>query len=318
MLVCVGAMGVTMGAATPAVAVDTCRLGAYVADLYALDTTTRTIDADIWFWSVCPRPDLEPIKRFEFINASSTRQADQVSVTEHGLYWTYQKVVGTYRENFNLSDYPFDRQTVNFVVEDTRDTSQFVYTPDTVGSTYNHGTRLSSFEITDFRTLVRDHRYTMAFGNPDVRPRSGSAYHQFIIQMRVARNDASGFVKETLPVYVAFLISLVSFFLWSEEETPLLGARLGLLGAALFAIVVNMRAAGQSLGIMHGMTLVDQIHLYSLVYVFIGVATTTYAWRVSIRTGGQARARRVNQVVAVSATSLYLATTGIAITLALQ
>lgn len=73
LLACLVSVPFLTAAAGPAgAAVPTCRLGAYVADLHALNTRQQTVNADIWFWSVCPRADLEPIRRFEFINASQT------------------------------------------------------------------------------------------------------------------------------------------------------------------------------------------------------------------------------------------------------
>ncbi|MFE9093530.1 hypothetical protein [Streptomyces sp. NPDC007264] len=308
LLACLVSVPFLAAATGPAVAaVPTCRLGAYVADLYALDTRRQTIGADIWFWSVCPRADMEPIRRFEFINASQTRRADRVSVWDDGMYWTYEKVVATYRERFVIRDYPFDRHTLDFVVEHTQDATRFVYTADPANSTYNPGIRPDGFSISRFRVLVRDHRYRTTFGAPRLRPGNGSAYSQFVVRMSIERTDVSGFVRETWPVYVSFLIALATFFIWFEDATAVLGARLGMLGAALFTIVVNLRAVNESLGTGVGMTLVDQIHLYTLVYVLVGVATTTYSWRIAVRPEGGFQAQRFNHWVALVASLLYVA-----------
>lgn len=215
--------------------------------------------------------------------------------------------MATYREHFDIYDYPFDRYTLDFVVEDTRDATQFAYTADRANSAYNKGIRLSGFSISGFRVLVRDHRYRTTFGAPGLPPGKGSAYSQFIIRMSIERTDVSGFIRETWPVYVSFLIALATFFIWFQDTTAVLGARLGMLGAALFTIVVNLRAVNQSLGAGAGMTLVDQIHLYTLVYVLVGVATTTYSWRVSIQPHGEFRARRFNHWAALTASLFYVA-----------
>ncbi|MFD1662828.1 hypothetical protein ACFSL4_32840 [Streptomyces caeni] len=90
------------------------------------------------------------------------------------------------------------------------------------------------------------------------------------------------------------------------------------LGAALFTVVVNLRAVKRSLGPGVGMTLVDQIHLYTLVYVLVGVATTTYGWRVSIHPQGELRARRFNRRVALVASLAYAAALAAAIASALS
>ena len=88
------------------------------------------------------------------------------------------------------------------------------------------------------------------------------------------------------------------------------------VGAALFTIVVNMRATTQSLGTGSGMTLVDQVHAIALLFVLVGVGSTTYSWRVSLGPGGPARALRVNRTVGAIASAGYLAATGSVIAVA--
>lgn len=317
LLLCLAALAVTDAARAEA-AVPTCRLGAYVADLYSFDPGRQTVDADIWFWSVCPSKDLEPIQRFEFINTSTSRQTDRFTVQVGKDYWTYAKFVGTYREHLDIRHYPFDRHTLDFVVESTRDNTKFVYTPDHVNSTYNHAIRMAGFRITGFRTLVRENRYTTTFGDPSLRPGSGSTFSQFVVRLTLAREDVIGFIKETWPIYVSFLIVMTTFFIELGDVTTLLSARLGMLGASLFTIVVNMRATTQSLGTASGMALVDQVHAIALLFVLVGVASTTYSWRVSLRPDGRRRALRVNRAVGAIASAGYLTATAAVIAVAVM
>ncbi|GDY28648.1 hypothetical protein GTS_02810 [Gandjariella thermophila] len=305
--------GLVAGATPVRAEVPTCQLGAYLADLYGVDTRNQTINADVWFWSVCARPELEPIEHFEFINATEHRQVYRASVPRGSQYWTYVKFVGTFRQNFDLRDYPFDQQTVNIIVEDTRDENEFVYTPDVANSTYNHDIKLSDFGITGFRVATRDHRYQTTFGDPRLAHGTGSSYTQFVLDVALSRTDVSIFVRQTWPVFVSFLVAMVSYLLWSAEATPVLTARVGLLGAALFAVVlnlVNLRAAGDLIGTFAGTTLVDQVHLITLGYVLVGVATTALTWWLANRPDGarpRGRARRTNDLIGIVASVVYVA-----------
>lgn len=310
-------MALQLGGGTPAAAAPACRLGAYLADLYAFDAPRQTVDADIWFWSVCPDKDLEPIQRFEYINTSSSRITDRFSLQVGNQYWTYAKIVGTWRAHLDMAEYPFDRHTVDFVVEATQDTAKIVFSADRAGATYNRGIRLSGFAIDGYRVFVRRNRYPTTFGDPALPTGAGAAYDQFVVRVHIARTDVIGFIKETWPIYVSFLVAMITFLISADDETALLGARLGMLGAALFTIVVNMRATIQSLGTGAGMSLVDQVHAFALFYVLLGVASTTYTWRLSLRPGAAARALRINRWVGLAATLLYVAATLTAITVAL-
>ncbi|MFG2191872.1 hypothetical protein [Streptomyces sp. NPDC048639] len=293
---------------TPAAAaVPACRVGAYVTDLYALDPARQTVDADLWLWSVCPRKDLDAVRRVEFTNATRTTLTERTTEKVGSEYWAQIKVAGTFRQDFDLTDFPFDRQTIRIRIEEAElDDSRFVYRADLKNSDYNHRIRLADFKITKFRIGVVDSTYRTNFGDPRLENGGGSRYSQLVLQFQVTRQDITSFVKQVLPVYVAFLIALISFLIWSKDDVVILVARLGILGAALFTIVINMRASDQALGTVLGVPLVDQVHLISLLYVLTGVATTTYILRLWTDPLVRPAVRRVNYRILVAATALYL------------
>ena len=322
LLACLASVPVLIGAAAPATAVPSCRVGAYITDVYALDTPRQTVDAGIWFWSVCPRPELEPLRSAEFINASRTAVVDRNSVRKDGRFWTYEKVLGTYREDLSLGNYPFDRHTLEFVVEATQDRTQFAYVPDTAQSNYSPHIRLPGFSVNGLQVLESADHYRTTFGDPGAHSATGSSYSQFVVRLRVARADVPDFLRETWPVFASFIVALATFLVWVEHEAPVLtgvlGARLGLLGAALFTIVVNQRAVGQSLGTMTGLGLLPQIHLWTLLFVLVCVVAATYSWRVCLRPGYEAQARALNRRIALIAGLLYLMLVTLSITLAMS
>ncbi|MEU1541029.1 hypothetical protein ABZ461_23505 [Actinacidiphila glaucinigra] len=313
----VAAVAFLLGAAPPASAVPHCRIGAYVTDLYDFEVTPRTVQADLWLWSVCPTAGTDAVKRLEFVNATRVTVSDESTEKVGDQYWSQVKVSGTFRQKFSLSQYPFDKQTVRILVEDWElDEAELVYSADARNSGYDHGIELGQFTITGFDVRVGRHDYRTTFGDPRLQSGEGSRYSQFVVQLSISRADVTGFVRETWPVYVAFLISAISYLVMPKELLSVVSSRFGIQGAAIFAIVVNMRASGEP-GTAFGVTPVDQIHLVTLAYVLVAVGTTTYlVWAWSIP-GKRSGARRLNYAIAAVSTVLYFAANAVTIAFAL-
>jgi hypothetical protein len=307
----------TLIIATPAAAaVPSCRVGAYVTDLYAVNPVQRTVNAELWLWSVCPRKDLAAVQRLEFTNATNTSLTSLSSEKVGNEYWTQVKVSGTFRQNLDLTNFPFDKQAIRIRVEENAlDDSRFVYRADVRNSAYNTRIDPADFRITRFRIGVVDAVYRTNFGDPRLKQEGSSRYSQLVIEFQLTREDITGFVKQILPVYVAFLVGLISFLIWSNDNEVAMVARLGILGTALFTIMLNLRAVDETLGTILNVTLVEEIHFISLLYVLVGVANTTYIMKLLINPLAQPAARHFNNRVFVIATGFYLIANIVAIAL---
>ncbi|WP_329460756.1 hypothetical protein [Streptomyces sp. NBC_01497] len=293
---------------TPAAAaVPSCSVGAYVTDLYAVDPIRGTVNADLWLWSVCPRKDLAAVQRLEFTNATKTMLTAPSSEKVDDEYWTQVKVSGTFRQALDLTDFPFDKQVIRIQVEENKlDKSRFVYRADVKNSTYNPRIHPADFKITQFRIGVGDAPYRTNFGDPRLEQGGSSRYSQLMIEFQLTREGITSFGKQILPVYVAFLVALISFLIWSKDNEVAMVARLGILGTALFTIMLNLRAVDEALGTFLNVTLVEEIHFMSLLYVLIGVANTAYVMKLLTDPMVQPAARRFNKRIFAIATGLYV------------
>jgi len=77
-----------------------------------------------------------------------------------------------------------------------------------------------------------------------------------------------GFVKLVAGVYAAIGIALVSF-LMAPDQAPVFSGRMTVLVGALFATVVSMQVGDSLLGAPEAVSLVDEIHIVALLYVFV-------------------------------------------------
>ncbi|MEV6682956.1 hypothetical protein AB0N09_39765 [Streptomyces erythrochromogenes] len=314
------AFAAAAGSAAPAAmaAPSSCRVGAYVTDLYGLDVSPRTVNADFWLWSVCPTAELNATQRAEFVNAQGVTLRGRSTEKVGDEYWSQVKVSGTFRQEFDLREYPFDKQGVKIRIEDSKyNSSRFTYVADKENSGYDHSISLGGFKIRHFDVRVVTQTYETSFGDPRIAHGKDSQYSQFVIDIRLERDDLAGFIRQAWPAYVAFLISFISYWIWADDFVTVLGARFGILGASLFSVVLSMRATGVS-GTSFGVTLVDQIHLATLLYTLVGVGCTSYILYRWADPDRRASARRTNTIIGVSTTAVFLIANAVSIGIAVS
>jgi hypothetical protein len=245
-----------------------CKAGIALVRLRNLDIAGDTFDAEFWIWSVCPTDQVMPLTTVDFINSTRTSVSLESRVTENGQVWDSAKVVGTFNHHWDLTKFPFDRQVLRIQLEDSANVaSAFAYEPDRAGSIYQPDVAPAGWRVADFQLTEDVDTLHTTYGDPN-QPVGTSDYSRLTLSVTLARTDYTSFIKLTFVVYIAFLISLISFFL-NLNNPALLTARLSVISGALFAVAVNLRTATSTLSSDEGLTMIDVIHVAALVAILV-------------------------------------------------
>ena len=283
------------------------RVGAYLRGLYDLDPANGTFAADLWLWSVCPNEEFKPLATMEFVNATSTSASLDSSVATAGGVWSQRKITGTFRYNWDLTDFPFDHHTLAVVLEEgVADTRGLVYEPDAANSDYPPDVAPADWRVTGFSVTGDTGTPNATFGDPTLAPGEGSAYTQLVVATTIARTDRTSFVKLTFVVYVAFLLSLISYFL-NLRNPALLTARFGVISGALFAVAVNLRAATSTLASEERLTLVDKIHAAALAVILVDAVAALITQLLVERGRPAAEVTRFDRIVMAGVVAGFVA-----------
>ena len=99
---------------------QTCRVGVNIEDLYDLDLARDTFGAVLWLWSLCPSARPAPLATIA-LPTGSDLQLGEVHGRQVGDagYYQYRRVQGTFRHDWDMSDYPFDRQRLAIPIDET-------------------------------------------------------------------------------------------------------------------------------------------------------------------------------------------------------
>ena len=246
-------------------------IGIFITSLHDLDVTADTFGVDYWVWTVHP-PELNPLETLEFYNAEEAH-ADLDQTAERGdRSWSQRKISAVVRHDWDISNFPFDRQVLDIVLEEgVADTTALMYSADTANSGYNEDIYLEGWHITDFAIEERAVDYATTFGDPDIS--EGSSYARLVASIQLQRETMTGFFKLVAGVYVASAIPLLTF-LMNPQHPPIFSGRMGVLVGALFATVLSLRASEAVLGTTESVSLVDKIHIIAMVYIFIAALIT--------------------------------------------
>jgi hypothetical protein len=245
-----------------------CNVGAYVISLYDFDFARGTFGADLWLWSTCPSADLKPLEVMDFVNATQVTRSLAATSEIDGLHWSYVKVSGVFRHTWDVRSYPFDRHDLEILVENTNaPASAFSFAADREGSKPSRDIHIDGWRVTGFAIDEKTYVYDTIFGDPRFNGEAESDYARLSVSISVARAKFFSFVKLVAGVYVAVALSLLAFLLGPYNGRR----RTNILVGTLFAVLVNMRVSESVIGRTESVTLVDQIHMVAMVYIF-GIA----------------------------------------------
>jgi len=275
---------------------QTCRLGVYVASLQNLNLAEKNFSTDLNIWSVCPSKELQPLKTMKVLNVEDFKRFQAVYedtlerkdlpkwfYPQENVYLSGLKVRATLYHSWNVSNFPFDRHTLTIALEETtKNSSQFVYTTDFKDSGYQSNIDLDGWEITKFNIVEQKAPYATSFGDPDLVA-SKTSYSRMVVSIDIKRAKMFSFFKLMIGAYIAFAVAMLSFF-YDSNNVTLASPRRALDIGTLFATLLSMRLQESVLGRTEDITLVDQIHIATILYIF-GTGVVSVYSRLTTESG---------------------------------
>jgi hypothetical protein len=208
-------------------------------------------------------------------NAKSIDTPEIILDSLNGKTWAIMKMKATMKESWKVADFPFDEQHLSVQIENSLfDNKTLVFKPDVIGSTYDKDDALDGWNIKNFKVSNIKNDYETGFG--DQRPsKSLQNFSAFLIEMDIERSAWGLFMKIFIGMYIAFLISIISFTIKVEELEP----RFGLPVGGLFATVGNKYIIDSILPETSAFTLVDSLHTLTFLAIFATLVVSAVALR---------------------------------------
>ncbi|MBP9925739.1 MAG: hypothetical protein KBF45_07085 [Cyclobacteriaceae bacterium] len=300
--------GLTFTQAQP----DTVNVGAYVISVHDINFRDKEYTMRFWLWFLYKNPDFDFSTQLDIINAKSIDTPEIILDSLNGKAWAIMKMKATMKESWKVADFPFDEQHLSVQIENSLfDNQTLVFKPDVIGSTYDKDDALDGWNIKNFKVSNIKNDYETGFG--DQRPsKSLQNFSAFLIEMDIERSAWGLFMKIFIGMYIAFLISIISFTIKVEELEP----RFGLPVGGLFATVGNKYIIDSILPETSAFTLVDSLHTLTFLAIFATLVVSAVALRQHDN-GNKEASIRYNRIGSRWVVALYVIANVILIGLAI-
>lgn len=248
--------------------------GIFITSLHDLDTVNGSFGVDYWVWTIHPEERRNPLESMELFNAEEVDTTLAPTVNRDEVIWSQRKVSATIRQDWDLTNFPFDRHVLDIVMEEGIDeATTLTYRPDTANSGYSKDIELQGWRITDFELTEHTVHYASTFGDPAHSADEGSNYSRLVASMELERQSTTIFFRLIVAACVAVGISLLAFLMLPTDGDTF-AARITVLVGALFATVISMQVGQQMIGTTQRVSLVDKVHIVAMVYIFAAVVIT--------------------------------------------
>ena len=288
------------------------KLGLYVTQILNLNSNVDTFQADLWLWINYEDEVAEYFELLEFFNSTESKQLIRDTEKVKNGVWDSAKYSNKISTTWDVTNFPFDKQKFSIMVEIGKSTAEIILEPDLKDSGVNPNINLDEWKITRSEVKVESVIYPSMFGSP--KRTEPEEYSRFILEIDICRNALSLFFKLHAGVYVAFAITMLSYFM-NPGSDDIFSSRISLIVGMLFACLVNMQIVDNTIGKTNSLSLSDKIHIFTMINLFVSICMTIISRKYSGFKNGQ-WSWKFDRICLLSQIFIYISTNSFVIFLA--
>jgi len=280
-------------------------MGAYPLALHNLNYAKRSFDVIFYAWWLSEDKNYDPAKMLEMTNAYESTLENEVQNQQGNLYRTTTKYHATIHKNWDLKNFPFDRQTLRVDFEDSFfDENVLELIPDDKNSRIASNFELQDWQLVSFKLEQSKRIYDSNFGDTSIKQ---STFSQLSLVFDIKRQGVRIFFDYFIGFFLAFLLCCIAYM-----EPLDVSAKFSLSLAAVFAFMGNKYIMDNYLPTSPDFTLSDKIQMATFIYIIMTVLMNAIE-NILAQLQRITFSRKVSLAVFVCATSAYLLFVGIAI-----
>jgi hypothetical protein len=281
---------------------DTVKVGVYITSIHDIDFRQKEYALNLWLWLSYKNKDFDFLQNLEVPQAKTVEKSFTRIDTTGGQVYMQMKLQCVMKDSWRISNFPFDRQTLRFSIENSQfDSKSLVFVADTVGAHFDPRFTLRGWSIDSCIMFTGTKIYETGFGDESLA-KPQTIYGNFRVRLSIKRDAAGLFWKMFLGMYLAFLIAYVCFYIHADG----MDSRFGLSVGSLFAVIGNKYIIDSSLPESTSFTLVDTLHGLTLASIFIIITATAYSL-ILVKKNELKKAKKFDMITAQILLFVYVA-----------
>ncbi len=253
-------------------------IGVFVTSLYDLSLTDNSYNAVFWVWLIFPKGmEAPPISEnsLEIVNAKSSERVFYFDLVKGGRHWVSMKYNAVLMHNWNMADFPFDKQLLKIEIEEAEyDASTIRFVPDRIDSNINSMIKIPGWKVERYSIESRLDINETTYGDPVLSAKS--IYPETIVTLTLKRDGTRLLFNLLTAAYIAFILGIMVLFLHPDY----IDARKVVLTSAMITIIGNHYIISATLPEIPTFTLIDRIMITTFIAIcicaFISVITAHY------------------------------------------
>lgn len=262
------------------------RIGAFVNSVSGIEPGEGTYNISVYLWFTDPEATFDPRNDLYILARSYSVNEFYQEKLPDGAGYTSIRVDAVVDQEYDLTDFPFDEQTLLLRIEaaDTIDTIRFV--PDAEAPQIADYVHLVDWTLGAVALEETDHSYTVRYGLPEKGPQ---VFSQAELTINAARVQTSVVIDDFLGFIFSFIVTGMIYFVPTAE----LATRVAMTTGSLFAALLNLNRLLTAAGFKAEFGLVEKLGFLIFGAILCSLVISIAMKRVALR-WGEKRADRID------------------------
>jgi hypothetical protein len=253
-------------------------VGLYVEDIHGIDYQGSKYEVVLWVWINSKDGIYNFEEELDIPNSTSTEisSISYDSISNKNFH-SECKIRATILNKFDVKNYPFDKQKINFSMEFSR------YSSDEINISIDRKqSKLIPEYIEDwitksYESKVISRDYGSNFG--DLHTKESISYPGISVTIDLVRNSWNLYYKSFITLFLSFCIASISLFYPNEHSEE----KIGLIVGSLFTTVGNKYVTDDILPIQNSLNLSDKLHLITILVITFIAAYAIFEQRLKLK-----------------------------------
>lgn len=301
-------LGINISMATPT---DTTKVGIYISSIYDLDYINNAFSVQYWIWRLNTKREFKEYNLFEVSNAKETKriltstdykdQGENIlpSNKNDTLFWDYENFTSIVKHEYDITNYPFDYETLVVEFESTTYYDDWVKLQIDEKDSGHGDLVINGWQIEEMKIEKVNTKYESTFGSPG--DKGFHSYSGFKVSIPIKRDATALFLKLFSGLFVAFVIALFSLRINITEAD----GRFGVCVGALFAALANMYIVNSNLPLVSKFTFMDKAHILTIALILVLFIASTFSLKY-YKADKLKKSKKVDVIVGSIVIAIYL------------
>lgn len=269
--------------ASPTPGPEEVTVGVYVQNIQHVDLATNSFSGDFYVWLRWHNPEIDAPSGIEVQNIFESANFTKTVIypeprkqSDGSLVWL-ARYQGDFNAPLTVADYPFQKQSLRFVIEDAiNNVKQVTYVPDKDPITINPDITLAGYNFGTPNIKFDTHTYPTSFGDI-ASSAEDRTFTRAVVEVPVTSPVTSGIFKTILPLLIVLVAAALGVIIPAEW----VDSKVNVPITALIALVAMQFGVSSVLPEVGYLPMIDLIYLLAYTAVTAMTAGAVIgAWRL--------------------------------------